>query len=71
MPARHPGCLLWATQDFARAIGFVLLALGAALLLGVKSRATLVLMGLTYLGLSFGLMAVQESEAWPGSRFTS
>jgi len=26
----------------------------AALLLGVKSRATLVLMGLTYLGLSFG-----------------
>lgn len=57
---------LWATKNFAHAIGYVLLVLGAALLLGVKSRATLVLTGLTYLGLSFGLMAVQEGEgvAW-------
>jgi thiosulfate dehydrogenase [quinone] large subunit len=57
---------LWATKNFAHAIGYVLLLLGAALLLGVKSRATLVLTGLTYVGLSFGLMAVQESQgvAW-------
>ena len=40
----------------------------AALLLGLKTRATLVLTGLVYVGLSFGLMAVQESEgvAWLG-----
>ena len=39
---------------------------GAALLLGVKTRATLTLTGLLYVGLSFGLMAVQEAEgvAW-------
>jgi thiosulfate dehydrogenase [quinone] large subunit len=57
---------LWATKNFAHSIGYVLLVLGAALLLGVKTRATLVLTGLTYVGLSFGLMAVQESEgvAW-------
>src|SRR3954463_3828651 len=36
---------LWATRAFANSIGFVLLALGVALLLGVKTRATLVLMG--------------------------
>jgi thiosulfate dehydrogenase [quinone] large subunit len=57
---------LWMTKNFAHAIGYVLIVLGAALLLGVKSRATLVLTGLTYVGLSFGLMAVQEGEgvAW-------
>ena len=57
---------LWSTRAFANSIGFVLVALGLALLLGVKSRATLVLTGLTYVSLSFGLMAVQESEgvAW-------
>ena len=59
---------LWATKNFAHAIGYLLLVLGVALLLGVKTRATLVLLGLTYLGLSFGLMAVQEGEgvAWLG-----
>jgi thiosulfate dehydrogenase [quinone] large subunit len=57
---------LWATTNFAHAIGYLLVLLGAALLLGVKSRVTLVLLGLTYVALSFGLMAVQESEgvAW-------
>ena len=59
---------LWATKNFAHSIGYVLLVLGAALLLGLKTRATLVLTGLTYLGLSFGLMVVQEGEgvAWLG-----
>ena len=57
---------LWMTKNFAHSIGYVLLALGVCLLLGVKSRLTLMVTGLTYLGLSFGLMAVQESEgvAW-------
>jgi thiosulfate dehydrogenase [quinone] large subunit len=57
---------LWATRDFAYALGYLLLVLGAALLLGIKSRTTLVLNGLLYVGLAFGLMAVQEDEgvAW-------
>jgi thiosulfate dehydrogenase [quinone] large subunit len=53
---------LWMTKSFALSLGYLLIALGAALLLGVKTRCTLVLTGLVYVGLSFGLMAVQESE---------
>ena len=57
---------LWMTKTFAHSIGYVLIVLGLALLLGLKTRATFVLVGLTYVGLSFGLMAVQDSEgvAW-------
>jgi thiosulfate dehydrogenase (quinone) large subunit len=59
---------LWATRCFALSIGYVLLVLGVALLLGLKTRSALVLMGLTYVALAFGLMAVQESDgvAWLG-----
>jgi thiosulfate dehydrogenase [quinone] large subunit len=59
---------LWATHLFAAPLGYLLILLGAALLLGVKTRLTLILTGLLYVGLSFGLMAVQENEgvAWLG-----
>jgi thiosulfate dehydrogenase [quinone] large subunit len=59
---------LWATKSFALPLGYILLALGLALLLGLKTRAMLVLTGLLYVGLSFGLMAVQENDgvAWLG-----
>lgn len=59
---------LWATKAFALPLGYILLALGAALLVGLKPRLTLVLIGLVYIGLSLGLMAVQESQgvAWLG-----
>ena len=57
---------LWATKSFAMLLGYLLVVLGIGLLLGLKTRITLVLTGLTYVGLSFGLMAVQEGEgvAW-------
>jgi thiosulfate dehydrogenase [quinone] large subunit len=57
---------LWATRNFAHVLGYALIVLGVALLLGLKTRATLFLSGLLYVGLSFGLMAVQENEgvAW-------
>ncbi|MGA2016314.1 MAG: hypothetical protein ABSH26_05120 [Opitutaceae bacterium] len=57
---------LWATRLYADSLGYLLLFLGALLLLGVKSRETLVVTGLLYVSLSFGLMAVQENEgvAW-------
>jgi len=59
---------LWATRNYAHSLGYVLLLLGAALLLGVKTRMTLILTGLLYVSLAFGLMAVQENEgvAWLG-----
>ena len=54
------------TRTFAHSIEYALVILGVALLLGVKIRTALILTGLIYVGLSFGLMAVQESEgvAW-------
>ena len=61
---------LWATRPFAMSLGYVLTILGIALLLGLKTRTTLFLTGLIYVGLSFGLMAVQEGEgvAWLGAQ---
>ena len=59
---------LWATKSFALPLGYLLIALGVALLLGLKSRTVLAALGLLYVGLAFGLMAVQEGEgvAWLG-----
>ena len=57
---------LWAAKAFALPLGYALTILGVALLLGIKLRTTLFISGLVYVGLSFGLMAVQEGEgvAW-------
>jgi len=59
---------VWATKSFALPLGYLLIALGLAILLGVKTRLALCLTGLVYVSLSFGLMAVQEGEgvAWIG-----
>lgn len=57
---------LWATKLFAAPLGYLLVFFGVTLLLGLKTRLSLVFTGLLYVALSFGLMAVQESEgiAW-------
>lgn len=59
---------LWAAKGFALSLGFLLIAFGTGILLGIKTRASLFLGGLVYVGLGFGLMAVQEGEgvAWIG-----
>jgi len=59
---------LWATKAFALPLGYILGVLGVALLLGLKTRLTLVVMGLLYIALAFGLMAVQQGDgvAWLG-----
>ena len=59
---------LWAAKAFALSLGPILVVLGAAILLGLKTRTSLFLAGLVYVGLAFGLMAVQEGEgvAWIG-----
>jgi thiosulfate dehydrogenase [quinone] large subunit len=58
----------WATKAFAYPLGYILLALGVTILMGIKTRLSLLIMGLVYVALSFGLMIVQESEgvAWLG-----
>lgn len=59
---------MWAANMFAMPLGYLLTIFGVLILLGVKSRVTLFLTGLIYVGLGFGLMAVQEGEgvAWIG-----
>ena len=59
---------LWATKSFALPLAYILFVLGVALLLGIKTRLTLFVMGLLYIGLAFGLMAVQQGDgvAWLG-----
>ncbi len=59
---------LWATKTFALSLGYLLILLGGALLLGLKPRTTLFALGLLYTALAFGLMVVQEAEgvAWLG-----
>lgn len=59
---------LWATKLFAMSIGYLLIVVGVTLLLGIKTRLTLLAHGLLYVALSFGLMLVQEGEgvAWLG-----
>lgn len=59
---------LWAAKMFALSLGFLLVGIGAAILLGIKSRISMFLGGLLYVSLGFGLMAVQEGEgvAWIG-----
>ncbi|MEZ5277413.1 MAG: hypothetical protein R3F07_13620 [Opitutaceae bacterium] len=56
----------WMTLPYAYTLGHLLVVLGILLLLGVKSRLMLILNGLTFLSLSVGLMAVEESGgvAW-------
>jgi len=53
---------LWATRAFAFSLGYVFIALAVLLLLGIKTRVSLLINGLVYVGLGLGLMAVQEGE---------
>jgi thiosulfate dehydrogenase (quinone) large subunit len=54
------------TKPYYAVLGYVLIALGAALLLGIKSRAVLFVMGLLYTSLTFGLMLIKQDPgvAW-------
>lgn len=58
----------WATKMFAMPLGYAFIVVGVMLLLGIKTRCALILLSLVWVGLGFGLMAVQENEgvAWMG-----
>ena len=59
-----------AAKAFALPLGYLLIILGVAVLLGIKQRVTLFVTGLLYVGLAFGLMSVGSIEgegiAWLG-----
>lgn len=59
---------LWAAKCFAIPMGYIMLLLSLTILLGVKMRISLIVSLLLYVGLSVGLMAVDEQHgiAWLG-----
>jgi thiosulfate dehydrogenase [quinone] large subunit len=60
--------LSFCVNTFAYSLGWILIANGALLILGIFSRINLILAGLIYLGLSIGLMSLPDEEgiAWLG-----
>ncbi len=51
----------FAVQPYAWVLGYALIALGVALLLGVCTRMTLFLMGLLYVSLTYGFIILEKS----------
>jgi thiosulfate dehydrogenase [quinone] large subunit len=58
----------WAAKLFALPMGYIMLILSVTILLGIKLRISLIVSLLLYVGLSVGLMAVDEQHgiAWIG-----
>ena len=58
----------WAAELFAIPMGYLMLLLSLTILLGVKMRISLIVSLFLYVGLSVGLMAVDEQHgiAWIG-----
>jgi thiosulfate dehydrogenase [quinone] large subunit len=64
--AAEPLLPAFLLKPYAATLGYVLIIAGLMLLLGVATRASLVIHGLIYLSLSFGLILINESGgvAW-------
>lgn len=58
----------WAAKIFALPMGYIMLILAITILLGIKMRISLIVSLFLYVGLSVGLMAVDEQHgiAWLG-----
>ncbi len=50
------------TKPYAHSLGYALILVGVMVLLGIKSKISLILSGLLFLSLSLGLMAVADNE---------
>jgi thiosulfate dehydrogenase (quinone) large subunit len=66
--AAEPLLPAFLMKPYAALLGYVLIAAGLALLLGIATRFTLFVHGLIYVSLSFGLILINESGgvAWLG-----
>lgn len=58
----------WAAKLFTLPMGYIMLILSITLLLGIKLRISLIVSLLLYVGLSIGMMAIDEQHgiAWLG-----
>jgi thiosulfate dehydrogenase (quinone) large subunit len=59
--AAEPLLPAWLLQPYIAALGYVLIALGLLLFLGVASRLTLLALGLLYTSLTVGLILINEN----------
>jgi len=66
--ANEPLLPAFLTTPFYMLLGYVLIALGVALLLGVRTREALLGMGIVYAMLTFGLILIGQDQgvAWLG-----
>lgn len=64
--ATQPLLPAFFTKPYYAVLGYVLIALGLLLLLGVKTRPVLFIMGLLYTSLTFGLILIKQDAgvAW-------
>lgn len=59
--SQSPLMLPFMVQPYAFALGYALIALGVALLLGICTRVTLFFMGLLYISLTWGFIVLEPS----------
>jgi thiosulfate dehydrogenase [quinone] large subunit len=66
--AAEPLLPAFLMKPYAASLGYVLIASGLMLLLGIGTRTSLFIQGLVYISLSFGLILINESGgvAWLG-----
>jgi len=58
----------WALNIFDKVLGPALIILGITILLGVANRVSLLILGLIYVGLTWGLILIKQDSgvAWLG-----
>ena len=58
----------WALNIFDKVLGPALIILGITILLGVANRVSLIILGLIYVGLTWGLILIKQDSgvAWLG-----
>lgn len=66
--AQEPLMMGWALKLFNTLLGPALILLGITILLGIASRVSLLLLGLIYVGLTWGLILIKQDAgvAWLG-----
>lgn len=66
--AEEPLMMGWALKIYDTVLGPVLIVLGITILLGIASRVSLLLLGLVYISLTWGLILIKQDAgvAWLG-----
>ena len=66
--AEEPLMMGWALKVYDTVLGPILIVLGITILLGIASRVSLLLLGLVYISLTWGLILIKQDAgiAWLG-----